>query len=60
MIPQRKEARLKKLWNVRLSAQMVCLPEFDEVYRAVLRELRKAGYFIALGSGRGNLLITRE
>lgn len=40
----RKEARLKKLWNVRLSAQMVCLPEFDEVYRAVLRELRKAGF----------------
>jgi predicted nucleotidyltransferase component of viral defense system len=38
---QRKEARLKKLWAVRLSAQMADLPEFDEVYRAVTRELRK-------------------
>ena len=37
----RKEARLKKLWSVRLSAQMAELPEFDEVYRAVTRELRK-------------------
>ena len=33
----RKEARLKKLWSVRLSAQMAELPEFDEVYRAVTR-----------------------
>lgn len=40
----RKEARLKKLWNVRLSSQMALLPEFDEVYRAVLRELRRAGF----------------
>ena len=39
----RKEARLKKLWNIRLSAQMATLPEFDEVYRAVSRELRQAG-----------------
>ena len=37
----RKEARLKKLWSVRLPAQMAELPEFDEVYRAVTRELRK-------------------
>jgi predicted nucleotidyltransferase component of viral defense system len=37
----RKEARLKKLWSVRLSAQMTELPEFDEVYRAVTRELRQ-------------------
>jgi len=37
----RKEARLKKLWTVRLSAQMAELPEFDEVYRAVTRELRQ-------------------
>lgn len=37
----RKEARLKKLWSVRLSAQVAELPEFDEVYRAVTRELRK-------------------
>lgn len=36
----RKEARLKKLWSVRLSAQMAELPEFDEVYRAMTRELR--------------------
>lgn len=36
-----KEARLKKLWSDRLSAQMAELPEFDEVYRAVTRELRK-------------------
>ena len=38
----RKEARLKKLWNARLSAQMATLPEFDEVFRAALRELRQA------------------
>jgi predicted nucleotidyltransferase component of viral defense system len=38
---QRKEARLRKLWAVRLSAQVADLPEFDEVYRAVTRELRK-------------------
>jgi predicted nucleotidyltransferase component of viral defense system len=38
----RKEVRLKKLWNARLAAQMATLPEFDEVYRAVLRELRQA------------------
>ena len=37
----RKEVRLKKLWSDRLSAQMAELPEFDEVYRAVTRELRK-------------------
>ena len=37
----RKEARLKKLWSVRLSAQMTELPEFDDVYRAVTRELRQ-------------------
>lgn len=40
----RKEARLRKLWNVRLSAQMAHLPEFDEVFRAALRELRQAGF----------------
>ena len=39
---QRKEARLRKLWVVRLAAQMADLPEFDEVYRAVSRELRQA------------------
>lgn len=39
----RKEVRLKKLWNVRLAAQMTELPEFEQVYRGVLRELRQAG-----------------
>jgi len=38
---QRKEARLRKLWAVRLSTQMADLPEFDEVYRAVTKALRK-------------------
>ena len=37
----RKEARLKKLWSVRLSTQVAELPEFDEVYRAVTRGLRQ-------------------
>jgi predicted nucleotidyltransferase component of viral defense system len=40
----RKEARLKKLWSERLSAQVAILPEFDEVYRTVKRELRQAGF----------------
>ena len=38
-----KEARYRKLWQVRLSAQMAVLPEFDMVYRAVQRTLRQAG-----------------
>jgi predicted nucleotidyltransferase component of viral defense system len=38
---QRKEAHLRKLWAVRLSAQMADLPEFDKVYRAATKELRK-------------------
>lgn len=37
-----KEARLKALWAGRLSYQMTMLPEFDEVFRAVLRTLRQA------------------
>lgn len=40
VIPSRN---LKKLWAPRLSAQMVDLPEFTEVYRAVRRALRQAG-----------------
>ena len=40
----RKEARLKKLWNVRLATQMALLPEFDEAYRSLVRELRHAGF----------------
>jgi predicted nucleotidyltransferase component of viral defense system len=37
-----KEARLKALWDIRLGYQMVALPEFDEVFRAVQRTLRQA------------------
>jgi uncharacterized protein len=37
-----KEARYKKLWDVRLSAQMAELPEFTEVFRSVRRALREA------------------
>lgn len=40
----RKEARFKKLWSERLSAQIAILPEFDQVYRVVNRELRQAGF----------------
>jgi predicted nucleotidyltransferase component of viral defense system len=41
---EKKEARLKKTWNTRLSSQMSALPEFDGVYRAVKRELRHAAF----------------
>jgi predicted nucleotidyltransferase component of viral defense system len=40
---RKKEPRLKKLWSARLAAQMVRLPEFDGVFRAVQRSLRQAG-----------------
>ena len=36
-----KEARYRKLWQVRLAAQMAELPEFDAVYREVRRALRQ-------------------
>lgn len=36
-----KESRLKRLWEVRLSSQMVLLPEFEQVYRMVQKELRR-------------------
>lgn len=36
----KKETRLKKLWQTRLSYQMVALPHFDEVFRAVKRAFR--------------------
>ena len=36
-----KEVRYKKLWQVRLAAQMVELPEFGAVYREVRRALRQ-------------------
>lgn len=39
---QKKEARLKKMWETRLSAQMANLSEFDNVYRAVKRSFRQA------------------
>jgi hypothetical protein len=38
-----KEARYRKLWQVRLAAQIADLPEFDAVYRNVKRTLRQAG-----------------
>jgi hypothetical protein len=39
----KKEARLKKLWQMRLASQMAELPHFEEVYRAVQRSFRSAG-----------------
>ncbi|MBI2606333.1 MAG: nucleotidyl transferase AbiEii/AbiGii toxin family protein [Deltaproteobacteria bacterium] len=39
----KKEPRLRKAWESRLSMQMSTLPEFDHVYRAVKRVLRQAG-----------------
>jgi hypothetical protein len=38
-----KEARLKALWNGRLGHQMEALPQFDEVFRTLRRELRQVG-----------------
>ncbi len=38
----KKEMRLKKTWDTRLSAQIANLPEFDAIYRAVKRSLRQA------------------
>ena len=38
-----KEPRLSRLWGTRLAAQMVLLPEFDGVFRAMQRSLRQAG-----------------
>ena len=37
-----KEARYRKLWDMRLSPQMAELPEFGSVFRSVRRALRKA------------------
>ncbi len=39
----RKEKRFRKLWEIRLAAQMADLPRFEEVYRSVRRSLRAAG-----------------
>jgi predicted nucleotidyltransferase component of viral defense system len=40
----RKESALRKLWGNRLASQMSVVPEFDEVFRAVCRKLRQAGF----------------
>ena len=39
-----KEARLMALWNGRLGHQMEALPQFDDVFRIVRRELRRADF----------------
>jgi len=39
-----KEARLNVLWNGRLGHQMEALPQYDEVFRTVRRELRQAAF----------------
>ena len=46
-----KEAGYKKLWAVRLSHQMVTLPSFDDVFRAVRRSLRDSGLIAKLSTG---------
>lgn len=38
----KKEARLKKLWQMRLASQMAELPHFEEVFRSVQRTFRGA------------------
>lgn len=40
-----KEKRYRALWASRLGNQMVELPDFEDVYRAVQRHLRQAGLF---------------
>lgn len=42
----KKEERLKKAWQTRLSSQMTILPEFESVYRAAKRILRQAKFLI--------------
>ena len=39
-----KEGRLNALWNGRLGHQMEALPQYDEVFRTVRRELRQAAF----------------
>ncbi len=41
---RKKGARMRALWRRRLACQMTILPEFDEVFRAVQRSLRQAGF----------------
>lgn len=38
----RKKDRIRRLWNVRLAAQMTELPPFETVFRAVTRRLRNS------------------
>lgn len=38
----KKEQRLKKLWEKRLSQQMASLPEYDDIFRSVKRAFRRA------------------
>lgn len=40
---EKKEPRLKKTWESRLSKQMTLLPEYQEVFREVKRSFRQAG-----------------
>jgi predicted nucleotidyltransferase component of viral defense system len=40
---RKKEDRFRKLWDPRLSHQVALLPAFQEVFRAVQREFRRAG-----------------
>jgi predicted nucleotidyltransferase component of viral defense system len=37
-----KEARLRVLWNTRLSYQMAALPPFEQVFREMRRTFRQA------------------
>ena len=37
-----KEARLRALWNTRLSYQMAALPPFEQVFRELRRTFRQA------------------
>ena len=39
-----KETRLRALWNSSLGHQMEALPEFNETFRAVRRELRRGNF----------------
>jgi predicted nucleotidyltransferase component of viral defense system len=39
-----KEARLKKLWETRLSRQVADLPGFDDVFRSFMRVVRDADF----------------
>ena len=40
---RQKEPRYRRLWEIRLSAQVAILPDFDQVFRAARRALRQVG-----------------